>query len=43
MTQNISTWDTGSDLDQSSLRGIFAELAAVLGPDVAQEAIIDFG
>ncbi|EME49655.1 hypothetical protein DOTSEDRAFT_143846 [Dothistroma septosporum NZE10] len=41
--QNISTWESGSDLDHSSLRGIFAELAAVLGPDVAKEAIIDFG
>ncbi|KXS97643.1 hypothetical protein AC579_1166 [Pseudocercospora musae] len=41
-TQNIVSWDTGSPLDKSTLKGLFAEFAAAVGPDIARDAIVDF-
>ncbi|KAI5369537.1 Putative N-end aminoacyl transferase, N-end rule aminoacyl transferase, acyl-CoA N-acyltransferase [Septoria linicola] len=41
-TQHIVSWDAGNLLDAKTLKGIFAELAAAIGPVVAREAVIDF-
>ncbi|KXT03860.1 hypothetical protein AC578_8938 [Pseudocercospora eumusae] len=41
-THNLVSWDTGSPLDKSTLKGLFAEFAAAVGPDIARDAIVDF-
>ncbi|KAK4506957.1 hypothetical protein PRZ48_000690 [Zasmidium cellare] len=40
--RNIATWTSGSELEPRSLKGIFAEFAAAVGPVIAKEGILDF-
>lgn len=39
--KDLATWDTGDELDHHSLKGNFAEFAAVLGPSISTEIIVD--
>jgi len=43
LASNITVWDSGDEMNSSTLKGIFAEFAAVLGPVLAKEVIVDFG
>lgn len=40
--QDIVSWDEGSETDSTSIKGIIAEMAACLGPDLAQSVVVDF-
>ena len=39
--QDLVNWESGSEDDIGSLKGIFAEFAACVGPNVAREIIVD--
>ena len=39
--EDLVSWETGSDTDMESLKGVFAEFAACVGPDVARQVIVD--
>jgi arginine-tRNA-protein transferase len=39
--EDLVSWDTGSETDMESLKGVFAEFAACVGPDVAREITVD--
>ncbi|CAK4031693.1 related to arginine-tRNA- transferase [Lecanosticta acicola] len=40
--RDIQQWHAGDELDHSTLKGVFAEFAAAVGPVVAREAVVDF-
>ena len=42
VAEDIISWDTGSETNTKSLKGMFAELAACVGPNVAKEISVDF-
>ncbi|CAK1355206.1 unnamed protein product [Cercospora beticola] len=42
LAQHIVSWNSGDFSDAKTIKGIFAELAAAVGPTVAREAIVDF-
>jgi arginine-tRNA-protein transferase len=39
--EDLISWDTGSETDMESLKGVFAEFAACVGPEVAREIVVD--
>jgi arginine-tRNA-protein transferase len=39
--EDLISWDTGSETEMESLKGVFAEFAACVGPDVAREITVD--
>jgi arginine-tRNA-protein transferase len=39
--EDLISWEGGSETDMESLKGVFAELAACVGPEVAREIIVD--
>lgn len=39
--QDLVSWDSGSEDDMMTLKGIFAEFGACVGPKVAREIIVD--
>lgn len=39
----LVAWDGSSILDHDSIKGLVAELAACVGPDVAKEMVVDLG
>lgn len=41
--QDIVSWTQGDVTDNSSIRGIMAELAACIGPKLASEIVVDLG
>lgn len=40
--EDIVSWNQGDELDPTSIKGVVAELAACLGPDLAETVIVDF-
>ncbi|GAB7329473.1 hypothetical protein MBLNU13_g01251t1 [Cladosporium sp. NU13] len=42
-TPDIVSWNDGSETDSSSIKGVIAEFAACLGPELAQGVVVDFG
>lgn len=39
---DIVSWDDGSETDPTSIKGIIAEMAACLGPELAESVVVDF-
>lgn len=39
--EDLISWDAGSETDMESLKGVFAEFAACVGPEVAREITVD--
>ena len=39
--EDLIGWDTGSETNMGSLKGVFTELTACVGPDVAREIVVD--
>lgn len=42
LQQSMSPWASGSELDGRSFKGLFAEFAAVVGPVIAREGVLEF-
>lgn len=40
--RDLASWDEGSELEPDTLKGVIAELAACIGPALAQEIVVDF-
>ena len=41
-TVDIVTWDDGNELDSGSVKGVIAEFAACLGPELVGGVVVDF-
>jgi arginine-tRNA-protein transferase len=41
-TVDIVTWDDGNELDSGSVKGVIAEFAACLGPELVKGIVVDF-
>lgn len=41
-TVDIVTWDDGNELDSGSVKGVIAEFAACLGPELIKGVVVDF-
>jgi len=41
--EDIVSWHQGGELDPTSIKGVVAELAACLGPELSETIIVDFG
>ena len=42
-TPDIVSWHEGSETDASSIKGVIAEFAACLGPELVEGVVVDFG
>lgn len=42
-TPDIVSWNDGSETDASSIKGVIAEFAACLGPELVEGVVVDFG
>ncbi|KAM0719537.1 hypothetical protein Q7P37_003667 [Cladosporium fusiforme] len=42
-TQDIVSWQDGSATDPASIKGVIAEFAACLGPELARGVVVNFG
>lgn len=42
-TPDIVSWNDGSETDASSIKGVIAEFAACLGPELVAGVVVDFG
>lgn len=42
-TPDIVSWNDGSETDPSSIKGVIAEFAACLGPELVEGVVVDFG
>lgn len=40
---DIVSWDEGSETDQGSIKGVIAEFAACLGPELTEGVVVNFG
>jgi arginine-tRNA-protein transferase len=41
-TVDIVTWDDGTELDSGSVKGVIAEFAACVGPELVKGIVVDF-
>lgn len=41
--QDLLSWDDDSEIESGTLKGIVAELAACIGPDLVRETVLKFG
>lgn len=41
-TVDIVTWDDGNEMDPASVKGVIAEFAACLGPELVKGVVVDF-
>ena len=41
--RNLVQWSEGDATDSGSLKGIIAEFAAAVGPEISREVVCDFG
>jgi arginine-tRNA-protein transferase len=42
-TTDIVSWHDGSETDSASIKGVIAEFAACLGPELLEGVVVDFG
>lgn len=42
-TSDIVSWQDGSETDPTSIKGVIAEFAACLGPELVEGIVVDFG
>ncbi|EMC96642.1 hypothetical protein BAUCODRAFT_122625 [Baudoinia panamericana UAMH 10762] len=40
--QDLVQWETGAETDKTTVKGVIAEFAACIGPDVAKDVLVDF-
>ncbi|KAF1811203.1 arginine-tRNA-protein transferas-like protein 1 [Eremomyces bilateralis CBS 781.70] len=40
--EDLATWESSDMLDRSSIKGIIGEMAALVGPEVAKNMVVDF-